>query len=130
MNDSEQEPLARYLFSRSHYSPKYGKVKPGAFLPRDGATSVFNVAGLSSVEEIWEIATEFVGRRGNRNLHGHAEIDSGAVLEAGLSLEVDNDPPRHANIVDWPEEKAERKARALKLASAAILWLRNDAAKE
>lgn len=38
--------LARFLFHRRQYAPSKLVVKPGAFLPRDGKTSVFEIAGL------------------------------------------------------------------------------------
>ena len=38
-----------------------------------------------------------------------------------LKVKLDNDPPRHANIYGWPEEKAEQKVLALKLAEQAEL---------
>jgi hypothetical protein len=37
-----------------------------------------------------------------------------------------NIPPRHAEIVDWPDEKSKRKEIALELAEKTLLILRPD----
>ena len=47
------------------------------------------------------------------------------VRETGLTIDPDNDPPRHANILGWPEEKSEQKLIALELSESAKLKLRS-----
>jgi hypothetical protein len=42
-------------------------------------------------------------------------------MRVGLALTVDDTPPRHAEIVNWPAEKARRKMFALELAKVAAL---------
>ena len=46
------------------------------------------------------------------------------VRDFGLDVDPDDDPPRHAVIVNWPVEKPAWKLIALKLADRATLGLR------
>lgn len=52
--------------------------------------------------------------------YGHALISSYDIVDAGLSLEPDDTPPRHADIVGWPEDKPRQKLCALVLREKAI----------
>ena len=102
-------------------------MKPPAFLPRPNPktgtleTSVFQVSGLTE-QEVLEIGRS-VSSKSSKTLYGRAILDIQDISNSGLCLSPDNIPPRHANIVDWPIEKSEQKAFALKLASVARLKL-------
>lgn len=52
--------VARFLFQKGHYSSQKGIVKPGAFLPKNGQTSVFEVSGLE--EEDVRLMGDAAGR--------------------------------------------------------------------
>ena len=115
------DPLARYLLQRTHFSPAVSRVKPGAFMPnRDGETSVFQIQGLSE-EEIWQIGEKYVSSPLGKTLRARADVIVLIVEERGLRVDFDNTPPRHANIVGWPEEKSAQKLIALELSSRAAL---------
>ncbi len=58
-----------------------------------------------------------------RNLHGRADIQALNILVNNLQIDPDNTPPRHANIIGWPELKEERKSIAQELAAKASLRL-------
>lgn len=120
------EPLARFIFPRIHLSRKTLRPKPDAFLPSGSPlqTSVFRTLGLTQ-PEIWHIGLEIGSLRG-RTLRGRADILVGVVLDSGLTIDPDNTPPRHANIVGWPEEKHEQLMLAMELAESATLHLRPD----
>jgi hypothetical protein len=95
------------LFSAS------GRAKPGAYLPRDGRTSVFRVDSLGSSE---------VRRLGAQVLKdppplAHAIGLAASVYACKLRFDPNNEPPRHADIVGWPG-KPHDKLLALKLAEA------------
>jgi hypothetical protein len=87
--------------------------------PQDKRLSVFRTSGLSE-NEIWSIGESLRPRP----LLGRADIRAGSVYEVGLSIDVDNDPPRHANIVDWPEEDTAIRLKAIELAERAQLHLK------
>lgn len=116
------EPLARFLTSSSHYSA--GRVKQAAFLPpADLKLSVFRTGGMCEAD-IWTLGQKHVERPTGRDLHGRAELAASAVDGCGLDVDPDDRPRRHANLVGWPTDKAERKQIALELAAAARLILR------
>jgi hypothetical protein len=121
------ELLCRYLLSRSQFSPQKKKVKSSAFLPPpDLRLSIFRVVGLTE-DTIWEISEKEVVQKQStpKTLYGRAEVMATTVRETGLTIDPDNDPPRHANILGWPEEKSEQKLIALELSESAKLKLRS-----
>jgi hypothetical protein len=118
------EPLARFLTHRTQFSRQNNRVKTVAFMPpADMRLSVFRVHGLGS-EKIWEIGEEIVVHQTAKTLYGRAEIKALEVSKNGLYVDPDNIPPRHANILGWPQEKSKQKAIAIELAENATLALR------
>ena len=95
-------------------------VKPKLFEPnRALKLSVFHVDGLDD-GGIRHIGDDVVTRHPTaKRLYGWGGFDGAAVSDAGLRIDRDDDPPRHANIVDWPEDASERKQRQQILASRA-----------
>lgn len=131
-NPPLQEDIARFLTSRSHFSIDKKIVKPGAFMPMTNSstgvleTSVFQVSEIMD-EEIWAIGKKnVVNEASGRTLYGRGDLHSKSVLEIGLVVEPDHNPPRHANIRGWPEKPSEQKLFALKLASSTRLCLISD----
>ncbi len=93
--------------------------------PPNRCLSVFRIDGLT-LEEVWEI-----GKRGvidlmvqPKELHGLADIKVSQVKEVNLEVDPDDNPPRHANLIGWPEEKHRQKLVAAELAARAKLVLR------
>lgn len=84
--------------------------------------SVFCVSGLSE-NAIWEIG-ENVGNQSDRKLLGRADIAALPVYEAGLSIDRNDIPFRHANIIGWPDEDSAIKLAAIELAQKAELSLK------
>jgi len=125
-----QDPLARYLLYSKYFSSATRRVKPGAFLPpKDLKLSVFNVKGLDD-DGAWGLARDHVvPQQPGRTLHGRAELAAAIVLENGLEAVPDQPPPRHANVVGWPEEKDAQKDIALQLAEKASLIISNETTK-
>ena len=102
--------LARFLFPKGHYSRGNQAVRPGAFLPKDGQTSVFDIVDLdeAGVTEIGDA----IGEHRGKPPHGRGEFDQSHVIEVGLQFERDDAPPRHGNLVGWPSDGPEVKARS------------------
>jgi len=115
------ELLTRYIFSDRHIRRQKKKATSAAFMPRDYdlRLSVFRIEGLFD-KKIWEIGRK-VGKKASRNLHARADIKALEVERQELSIEPDKNPPRHANIVRWPDERAKRLSIAQELAEVAIL---------
>ena len=97
---ADEEPLARFLTSSSHFNTLM--VKPSAFLPgpTDHKTSVFR-HGSEPRDALWQIAAVAIG--GQRTVHGAAVLDARVVRSIGLEVEAEEPPDRHANIARWPE---------------------------
>lgn len=120
-----QETLARFVLSRSHYSPQNNRVKYNAFMPnRVGELSVFRIQGLLE-EQIWEVGQRYVSGPQDKTLHGRGDVVASVMIEKNLSIIPDDDPPGHANVVDWPAEKSECKLVAMEIAQRAELKLHN-----
>ncbi|MBI4651268.1 hypothetical protein HY745_08300 [Candidatus Desantisbacteria bacterium] len=114
------EPLCRYLTSSSHFSQQNNRVKYSAFMPPSNLKlSIFRIVGLEE-NEIWEMGKKNIS---DKNLHGRAEISPMDINKAGLKIDPDNIPERHANIIGWPDEKSARQMAAIELASKASLKL-------
>lgn len=101
------------------------RAKPRAFepSPKTRQTSVFCLGGLSD-SEAWDLGDRFVAGVRNKPVLARATVTVSAVETVGLHADFDNDPPRHANIVGWPESKHETKSRAQELAAEAVLLIR------
>jgi len=109
--------LNRFLTHKSQFSAT--RVKHGAFLPKNLRLSVFFIEGLSG-EQIWSLAERCVAA----HIYGRAELTIGAVSQIGLKVDLDNNPPRHANIIGWPAQKSAQKLYALKLAEKSALVIK------
>ncbi len=113
--------LARFLMSKRHFNAATGAINSSGFMPpADLRLSVFQIKGLTSVE-VWELGLRYVAQPPDRNVHGRADLANGSVRDVGLTLELDDSPPRHAAIKGWPTEKSEQKLRALELAKRSTL---------
>jgi hypothetical protein len=117
------EDLTKFIFNKSQFSPLNNRVKYSAFMPpQNRRLSVFRVSGISQ-PEVWEIGG-FIGEKRSLPLLARADIMASAVIETGLEVYADDDPPRHANIVGWPQDASDIKLKALELAEKADLRLR------
>ncbi len=115
-----KDPLARFIYSSSHFSREKNRVKHNAFMPAgNGKTSVFRTMGLNEAET-WVIG-EVVAQRRGQTLHARGDIVAADVAKAKLSVVPSEPPPRHANIENWPAEKSAQKLKAIDLADAAKL---------
>ena len=110
--------LARFALESGRLTASV--VKPKLFEPnRARELSVFHVDGLDGVG-ITLIGNDVVARHSTaKRLHGWGEFNEVAVCEAGLRIDRDDNPPRHANIVDWPKDAEKRKQCQQILASRA-----------
>lgn len=120
---SFSEDLSKFIFNNSQFSSQNKRVKYSVFIPpRNKRLSVFRIAELSE-NEVWEIGNA-VGIERNLKLLARADIKVSSVTKIGLGIDADDIPPRHANIVGWPDEDSEIKLKALELAEKAQLHLK------
>lgn len=122
----DEEDLARFLYSSSHFNGL--GPKPAAFLPspRNVETSVFR-HGAEPRAALWSFAATHGQHQ--RTLHGAAILKAREVRAQRLRVVADEPPPRHAAIRGWPVDaadpelqKARHKELALVLASHALLY--------
>jgi len=124
------EPLARFIFSRRHFSPTKNIVGAPAFIPNrdDLQTSVFRIYDLGE-QQIRDIG-EDVGRTQTppRSPRARGEIQVNAVINVGAGLHVihDEPPPRHAEIIGWPRDDKPQQLEIAKLLAAAALLVLHD----
>ena len=113
-----EEPLTRFL-THSRWLRADGSVRAIAFIPHKHQVSVFLTQGLDD-PCVWSIGEESVARPSGKTIHGRADITVAAAQRHELSVDVDNNPPRHANLVGWPkDDKARWKSIAQDLAAEA-----------
>ncbi len=118
---NESEKLGRYIYCKRHYRSSDNTVKYSALMPRPYTRlSVFIISDLNE-SEIWSIGENL---RNDMELKGRADIIAANVYKSKLDIEVDNNPERHAEIVNWPEEESAMKLKAMELAQNAILRLK------
>lgn len=116
----QAEILSRYVFTKK-FLRSDNSVKWGAFSPRENTisrvkeTSVYRINNLSALS-IWQIG-QGVGKKSNRTLKGRADFLTLDVLNISLDVLESEPPPKHANIIGWPD-KADSKQLAMELAKS------------
>ena len=87
--------------------------------PKDLKLSVSQIHDLD-YPEIVPLGLEVVKKsHTSQTLYGWGELQIQDVEEAGLLVDLNDDPPRHAHIIGWPKEPGERKLRQKLLARIA-----------
>jgi hypothetical protein len=124
------ERLSRYVFTKSHLKKSRGCLSPEAFTPPNTPReiSVYRTDGCSE-QTIWELADKHVTphRRDHKPAKGRGDLEAQIVFDHQLRVIPHPIPhPRHANIVDWPDEPGSslELLKATELANRARLILR------
>jgi len=90
---------------------------------KNGETSIYRTTGITD-SEIYKIGQKYVREKIGRSIKGHAEIVTSEIIKHELAVKADPSPhPRHANIIDWPEDKTKQRIIAVELADKALLHL-------
>jgi hypothetical protein len=125
----ETEELSRFLFDRRRFKAPTETaaaiIHRKAFEPaKDRTTSVFRVFALSEAG-IWDLGEREVGRVLDQRVLARADITvSNVRRHKKLRVDADDDPPRHAAILGWPENKEEQMSLCQELAADAVLTVR------
>ena len=92
-------------------------------MPSHGEVSVFRTEGLEETA-IWDIGSSVAAKR-ERTLHARGDTKASEIMKLGLKISPSEPPPRHANLVGWPEnDKPRQKLIALQVAAVATLVLK------
>jgi hypothetical protein len=125
-----EEILARYILQSSHVRRSNSTVKPDAFIPPANLLLSVTRHLQATENELWSIGDDVAHQTG-RTLYGRADLR--AELFAKQFLVVGKAPvlgnPNHANVSNWPADKAAQKIIAQELAAAAALVLRSRPAE-
>lgn len=122
MSVSPSEELARFIFSRKHFSVEKGEVKFKAFIPPPNSEdiSVYRISRLSD-RQVWEIGRNFV-QRNDRSIKARANLAAKTVYANNLKVVPDPLPHElHANIRPFPADRRARDRIAKQLALASQL---------
>jgi len=109
-----EEPIIRHVFSKSHCANN--AVKWQAFSPnmKQGiTTSVSRCQGWSCDEKKQNGIG--VGIESNREIKARAELIVQSAMSVNLAVEISEPPIRHANIINWHQDKEDRKEQAMEL---------------
>ncbi len=121
---SRNEYLTRFIFSRGHFRTSDNRVKHQAFEPNKNLeTSVFRIDSLDDFS-IWQLYTDHVQRNNPRTLYGRADVKADTIYNVNLDIQPNEPPPRHADIVNWPDSKDARMSLAQQIAADSVLLLR------
>lgn len=114
------ENIGRYLTQHSHFKKARNQVTAQAFIPpKDLELSVFRIEGLE-MDEIWKIGDWVVMNLPEpRTLYGVGKIKAKSLEIDGTKLIVDEPPPNHCSVRNWPLEEARRLLIAIKMAAEA-----------
>ena len=109
-------PLVRFAVKSGKITDEV--VKPKLFEPnRNVEVSVSRTQGLER-SDIIEIGIDVVHRHKTaKALYGWAMLTTALVVANGLTLQHDNDPPLHSQILGWPRDPEVRKALQIDIAS-------------
>ncbi len=118
------EPICRFIMGTDYYRPSDKSVRHNAFMPnKHGETSVYRTIALNA-EKIYDLGERFVAPARKKPIKGWADILASRIMEQQLRVDPKPHPHhRHANIVDWPEDREKNRLIAIKLASESELHL-------
>jgi hypothetical protein len=117
---ADEERLARFILRREHVRAD-GTVKPDPFMPYKWVElSVTRHLGLDE-RQLWD-AGRGVAEETKTTLYGRADVEAASFIRLRLRVLPRPLPqnPNHADVVDWPADKAAQKEIALLVAREAI----------
>jgi hypothetical protein len=118
--------LARFLLQKNHFKRAGNRPIPEAFMPPlDLKLSVYQITNLPEMD-IWTLGRGVLREHPQPRLYGRADVRVGVVHDQKLKAIRDDNPPRHVNVVGWPnyaDGKDLMKSLAQQLAKSAQLHL-------
>lgn len=114
------EVLARYVLQSSHVRRSNQSVKPDAFVPHPHKDLSVTRHLRATEDELWSVGQAIAVARGI-TLYGRGDISASHCMAQRLSVKAApiEKNPNHANVSDWPADKASQKMIAQELAATA-----------
>ena len=102
------ERISRFILSRNEFRPSNQTVKAKAFIPpKNKRLSVYRTSTLSE-GEIWSIGDEFVAEPRGKTLYGRADLLAQDVYDLQQRIKPETSiHPLHADIIPWPDGRAD-----------------------
>lgn len=117
---------SRYLFQKDHFSRAQNRVKPDAFVVAPEVKASVSETQTLKESEVWQIGEAIATKRG-RSLKGRGDFGEPGLEAAGLTIEIDEPPDYHRNIIGWASnEKPQQLMQATDLANQTVLVLLED----
>ena len=116
-----KELLARYVFSRSHFSRQNQRVKADAFMPPPNLEMSMTRHRDATEAEIWAVGRHIADQR-EQTLYCRGDAIAATFELQRLSVVPDplEENPNHANVVGWPvDDKPSQKLIAQEIAANA-----------
>lgn len=112
--------ISRFAVDKAYYRSD-NSVKPKAFLPKDGTTSVFVLDHMDHVQKVAH-GQEYVGneRQPPKDILGYAQVAEDEVARVGLTCVIGEPPPFHHDLGGWPDDLEQQKVLALDLSESAV----------
>lgn len=121
---THNEPIARFIYSKHHFSIEKRTINTAAFDPKPHAElSVFRTRRLSQLQ-IWDLAEKHISPLRTPRLKARGDLSVSNVLNINLVFNPATESHRrHAVILGWPDSRDEILELAAELANKALLHL-------
>ncbi len=121
------EKLARYILHRRHIRASNQTLKPDAFVPHPHSDLSVTRHLSASEDEIWSVGEDVATTTG-KVLYGRGDIQAMSCLRQKLMVHAApvEGNPNHADIRNWPADKAAQKIIALEIAATAVFVARSS----
>src|SRR3972149_9848887 len=119
-NSGNGERMSRFLLQQDEF--RGGVVRHSAFTPpKSRRKSIYWISAISD-KEIWNIGDTHVAPARNLPILGRADFNSLVVYQHNLAIDLTGIPhPRHADIIDWDQDRKTARPQAQELADASTL---------
>lgn len=123
MEVNDHERISRFLLFSRWFSREHRRVKPDAFIPHPRIELSVSCTDALSEEDIWPLGQLVIEQRADKvKLYGRGDLIARDVRTQKLEIKRDDKPPRHANIIGWPNEsRSAQRMMAIELAAASKL---------
>ena len=78
------------------------------------------------MQSIWQLYTDYVKPKNPRTLRARADVSAETIFNVKLDILPTVPPPRHADIINWPDDKDSMMSRAQLIAAESTLVLRDQ----
>jgi hypothetical protein len=112
---SDDETVARLLYSKSHFSRPANRPKPAAFDPSPHRElSTLHITGMTDAA-VWGYSVVALGDQlGRRTIYARVDVGVIALSAQNLTAVRDDDPfERHTSVHGWPERDDEDEKKAV-----------------